>query len=271
MNTCINCQTEVTSAYCPTCGQKNPIKKINAVNLWSDFLSRVYGFDGMFPRTLVDLTIRPGHAAREYIRGNRVKYYGPLGYFFLMITIYLLLASLIGVDLAEYSQASSPTPPPTGRGQLELSLQFTHWMIDNLRLVTFTIAIFSVFFTWLYFRKSGYNLIESSVLIFYFNGHLMWISMIAIILYRFAGWAINFNYFMMMTIGFMLFAYVNFYTYQSKWKVLLKGMLSYLSAYLLMLILAGLFVVYLIKNDREFYEKVRPKNNLPAVEQSPSK
>lgn len=272
MSTCINCAKDVTSTYCPDCGQRNPVKKINAVNMWNDFLSRVYGFDGMFPRTLQDLTLRPGVAAREYIAGNRVKYYGPIGYFFLMITVYLLLASLIGVDLSEFVQASSPAADlQQGNGQQEINRLFTNWMNDNLRLVTFIVAVFSVFFSWLYFKKSGYNPIETSVLVFYINGHLMWISIVSILIYQFWDVAINFSYSLLATIGFMLFAYVNFYTYQAKWKVIVKGLLSYLSAYFLLIILGTLYVTYLIKTDKEFYEKIRPKNNKPTTEQSPAK
>lgn len=66
MIACINCSKEIDSVFCPHCGQKNPIKKITIANIWSDFLSSVYGFDGMFPRTLKDLTIRLGEDARSY-------------------------------------------------------------------------------------------------------------------------------------------------------------------------------------------------------------
>src|SRR6187397_2984313 len=98
---CLNCRQPVTSRYCGSCGQSNPPKRLNLKTLWFDFQSRVYGFDGMFPRTLKDLTLRPGAVTRSYISGNRVLYYGPVGYFFIMITVYLLLASLIDVDLSE--------------------------------------------------------------------------------------------------------------------------------------------------------------------------
>jgi len=59
--------------------------------MYHDFQARIYGLDGMFPRTLRDVTLRPGQASRTFIQGNRVKYYGPVGYFFLMITVLLLL------------------------------------------------------------------------------------------------------------------------------------------------------------------------------------
>lgn len=271
MSTCINCQLEVTSSYCPACGQRNPIKKINAVNMWNDFLSRVYGFDGMFPRTLMDLTIRPGHAAREYIKGNRVKYYGPVGYLFLMITVYLLLASLLGVDLLEFMKASNPVTIQQDQSQQEFNRMFAGWINDNMRLATFFIATLSVLFTWLYFKKSGYNLIESSVLIFYVYGHQLWLSIVSVILFKFTGVAINFSYQIIISIGYLLFAFANFYAYQAKWKIVLKAFLSYISAYLLMILLGTLVLYYLISTDRELQEKLMPKKNKPTVEQSPSK
>lgn len=272
MTTCINCAREVSSSFCPHCGQKNPVKKINLTNMWSDFLSRVYGFDGMFPRTLRDLTIRPGVVAREYIQGNRVKYYGPVGYFFLMITVYLLLASLIGVDLTEFTKASNPAGDfQQGAGQEEINTLMTRWINDNLRLVTFFTTIFSIFFTWLLFKKSKYNIIESSVLIFYVNGHLMWLNIFLITFFRLGGVAVDFSYVLIVTIGFLLFAYANFYTYQAKWKIVVKGLLSFILAYLFFIIATISVLTYFVATDKELFEKIRPKNNRPKIEQSPSR
>jgi hypothetical protein len=81
MPACINCNIEVSTPFCPTCGQKNAVKKITIANMWSDFLSRVYGFDGMFPKTLRDLTLRPGLAARKYIEGTACNTMALLGTF----------------------------------------------------------------------------------------------------------------------------------------------------------------------------------------------
>lgn len=272
MSTCINCQTEVTSAYCPTCGQRNPIKKINAVNLWNDFLSRVYGFDGMFPRTLRDLTLRPGQAAREYILGNRVKYYGPVGYFFIILTVYLLLASLMGVDLTEYTMASSYVKPSeAGAGQREVMLQINSWVLQNMRLLYFFMAAWSVLFVWLFFRKGGYNLIESSVLIFYANGHIIWLSIAGVIVFALTGYAISMFWILGLGLVYTVFALMNFYTHLSKWKTLLRSVLALLiSNFMLILLILIMGTVYTLSNP-EMLEKIAPKNYQPSVEQSPSK
>ena len=76
---CINCGSPVATPFCANCGQASPPKKLSVLTLYTDFQSRIYGFDGMFPRTLRDLTIRPGHVAETYINGNRVKYVAPVG------------------------------------------------------------------------------------------------------------------------------------------------------------------------------------------------
>lgn len=106
---CINCQQEVSDNYCSHCGQRTHVKRISLREGWNDFWARVYGFDGMFPNTLRDLTLRPGVAARIFISGNRVKYYGPVGYFFLMITVFLLLLDLLNIELADFLKEMGTT------------------------------------------------------------------------------------------------------------------------------------------------------------------
>ena len=272
MNTCINCQQVVTENFCSSCGQKNPVRKINAVNMWNDFLSRVYGFDGMFPRTLRDLTFRPGEVAREYIKGNRVRYYGPVGYFFLILTVYLILAPLLGVDISEFMQASNPVSTYQQRpGQQEINRIMMNWISENMRLMTFVIALFSVFFSWLYFLKSKYNLIESSVLVFYTLGHLTWLNIIGIVIYRFSGVALNAGFSLLLTIVFLLYAYSNFYRHQAKWKVVIKGFFSLLTAYLLMIIISVAVFTYFIATNKELRDKIGITKDNVTTEQRPFK
>lgn len=271
MATCVNCATEVETTYCPQCGQRNPVKGINFANLWSDFAARIYGFDGMFPRTLKDLTVRPGQVAREYIAGNRVKYYGPVGYFFLMLTLYLLLASMLDIDLMEFTMKSTPQASEQGAGQREFGLLINQWVNDNLRLVSFITASFTVFFTWLFFRKSGYNLIQSSVLIFFVNGHIMWLSLVSMVVYKISGHAFSAGVLFLCSTAFLVFAFTNLYNHQKKWKIAVKGLLLYLISNATMILIVTVYLGYLAFSDKSFREKIKPSNNKPAVEQNPTK
>ena len=87
-------------------------------------MARIYGFDGMFPPTLRDITIRPCVASRKYIEGNRVAYYGPVGYFFLMVTLIYIVASLFNIDLVEFMKSASGTG-------LQPKAKVGHWARTN--------------------------------------------------------------------------------------------------------------------------------------------
>ncbi|NBP70053.1 MAG: DUF3667 domain-containing protein [Cytophagia bacterium] len=270
MANCINCNQEVSTAYCPACGQRNPVNKINVANVWSDFVSRTYGFDGMFPRTLKDLTIRPGQVAREYIIGNRVKYYGPVGYFFLMLTLYLLLASLLEIDLVTFMMQTNPTNLETqGGGVQEIVREITQWTIDNMRSVSFFITLFTVFFTWLFFKKSKYNFIETGALVFFVTGHFMWVSIVLIVIYKISGFTLDSSYLFFFSIMFMIYAFADFYSHLSKWKIVIKGIIVHILSYVTLTIFIVVVFIYQVSHDKELYEKIKPSNNKPKVEQSP--
>jgi hypothetical protein len=243
MPACINCNSEVSTPFCPTCGQKNPVKKITIANMWSDFLSRVYGFDGMFPRTLRDLTLRPGLAARKYIEGNRVQYYGPVGYFFLMITVCLLLMSILHVDFFDFIKGMQQSLN-TQNANVKLQENFKRLISDNMKTFAFMAIPFQGLAAhYFLFRKSGYNLLENMVLPFYTGGHMYWLTMLSIIPYKIVGD----NYQLLTSLLGVLFIGFSYTTmmdnYQSKVKCFFKGIGVFIVGQLLFIVA---FVVSMI-------------------------
>jgi hypothetical protein len=106
-NICVNCRAAVSTPHCGECGQPNPPKKLNFTVFLKEFQTRIYGFDGMFLRSVRDLTVIPGEVASQFIQGNRVRYMGPVGYFFLVLTLSLLTMQLFEVDLYALSTTNS--------------------------------------------------------------------------------------------------------------------------------------------------------------------
>jgi hypothetical protein len=173
--TCINCSAEVLSTYCPTCGQRQTVKRLSIKEGWNDFWARIYGFDGMFPRTLRDITIRPGVALRKFIEGNRVAYYGPVGYFFLMVTLIYIVASLFNIDLVEFMKSASDTGlqpnAKVGIGQERMIQATMKLASDNLKILSFImIPIFAFCGRYIFFRKQGLNFIEHTSAAILFAG-----------------------------------------------------------------------------------------------------
>ena len=262
-NTCINCGAPVVEKFCSACGQRAGVKRLTFREGWFDFWSRVYGFDGMFPRTLRDLTIRPGQVARDYIAGNRVKYYGPVGYFFFMISLVLLIFSLVGLDFAELMQQSAglQQAPAPGSGQAEFARIFMQKIADNMRLFSFVIVPIMALWCRLVFRKSGYNLLEHSIVPFYTNGHIFLVTLIFGLLYHFAQVPFNQVLSLLVGVAYQVFAFINFYQYQARWKVAIKAMLAYVLAYFtFMLVITVAMTVYVL-TDPAAREMLRPSNN----------
>lgn len=243
---CINCNQEVTGNFCPNCSQRTTVKRITFKEGWYDFWARIYGFDGMFQRTLRDLTIRPGVAVKRFIEGNRVLYYGPVGYFFLMITLMLLLYDMMGISFLEIMKASGAAVVKTDTQKQAVFVQKIFQAIsDNLKIFFFLFIPFQAFAArYIVFRKSGFNFIEHSILPFYVMGHDLWINIILGVIYAINGEYYTWTAFI--TFFYFGYAYSTMMTYQSRVKAFFKGIVVWLVGYLLLFLTMMLIATAII-------------------------
>lgn len=264
--TCINCGDRLAGKYCPNCGQRAMVKRITFREGWNDFWARIYGFDGMFPRTLRDLTIRPGTATRKYLDGNRVAYYGPVGYFFLMITLLYLVASLLDISIVDFLKNAGSSKlqpaPKQGSGQEKLMQSTFELVSDNLKLVSFIVIPIQAFCSrFLFFRKSGLNFTEHTVLPFYGLGHLYWLSIVSLFIYAISGTFLPNWIQIMVAILYFSYAYSDLFQHQPRLKAMAKGFGVYLSTQLLFGLLVALVVILLVVFNSEVFEMLKPSNN----------
>ncbi len=241
---CINCGLEVTSKYCPSCGQKADIKRLSIPSLRMDFQSRIYGFDGVFPRTLKDLTIRPGIASDLFIKGNRVLYVGPVGYFFLMIAMSLLIMELLGIDFFQMISSSSISPQSHTSTQENVTRLIIDFIYLHFRLVRFGLIPVTAFWIWMFYKKRGCNYIESSVPAFYAQGHLEILFIINVIVFYLSG--IHFNDFSFIIeplyYGFLFMPWLPSARVRSFFNGVLIWVLSYISFVFMIIIAASIWV-----------------------------
>jgi hypothetical protein len=261
--TCINCNQEVTGSFCAACGQRAIVKRITFKEGWYDFWARIYGFDGMFPRTLRDLTIRPGVAARRFIDGNRVMYYGPVGYFFLMITVFLLLLSMMSMDFVEFMKGMQKMMPVKPQGT-EMERLIQRFVADNLKLFAFiAIPLQAIASRYIFFRKSEFNFTEHLILPLFTMGHLYWLSMISAVYYKISGQLFNGWIQIAISVAYLAFAYTSFITYQPKWKSFLKGIGVYVVGqfffFVLMTIVVVGIILFMAVVDPDSLQMFRPK------------
>lgn len=104
---CTNCGDKITKTFCPSCGQKNTVGRLNWAALGDGFLSSFIG-DGAigetnrtarygFLTTLYAIVTRPGESVAEYLEGRRRKYFNPVTILLLMSGFYALIGTTFGV------------------------------------------------------------------------------------------------------------------------------------------------------------------------------
>ncbi len=260
---CINCGSDTTSKFCPECGQRTGVKRITFREGWNDFWARVYGFDGMFPNTLRDLTIKPGKASQLFIDGNRIKYYGPIGYFFLMITLLYLVGSLLDITIVEFMKSAgksmSVTQAKAGSEQEKFGEMIVQYISDNLKLVTFLSIPLQAFTSrYLFFRKSNLNYFEHTILPFYVQGHIYWLSIFSLIIFSLSGTFMNAVISAFISLAYFGYGYADLFTYQSKVKAFFKGIGVYLTSQLLLMILLFFLLIAAILLFPEVREMFKP-------------
>ncbi len=232
--TCANCGTEILDAFCGKCGQPSKVKRITFVSLMADFQVRLLGFDTSFLRTVKDLTIRPGRVGRAFVDGNRVKYFKPVGYFVVMLTIFLVLISF-SPTWQEVIKVSQETQSSSGNAfelfdDPKVRQVLAEGALDNMRILTFLQIPFVGIWAMVFFRSEKLNFWEHMVGAFYFNGQALWLNVLTIILLEIVPAPIALG------LGNLSFIYLTwasmlFYQKGGKFMRILKGLFTYIMAY----------------------------------------
>ena len=249
---CINCGTDLTGDFCHSCGQKALVKRISIKTFFEDYLSRLFGMDTNFLRTIKNLTLRPGIVGRTFIEGNRVKYIGPVGYFFLMITLVIILLSVFDINLKDFMGQAGESLAGIKENQLkEHNLQ--EWIMvkisSNFKTFRFFIIVFLAIWSMMLYRKDKLNLFEHSVNCFYILGHLNLLLFAQLVIYESFGILITAPVILISSLYFGWSA-VGFYRSGSKSARYFKGLLCYfisIASFILFLFIVIIVFIWINK------------------------
>ena len=96
---CLNCGTKLMDTFCHHCGQKDIPRRQTLGELFTNFISSFWSYEGKFFLTTKYLITRPGFLAVEYNAGRRESYYHPARmYVFISFVFFLFLFSLPDSD-----------------------------------------------------------------------------------------------------------------------------------------------------------------------------
>ena len=153
---CLNCGNTFTGQFCPRCGQKADVKRLQFIELMRNTIGPFVGGDGKAANTCRDLFLRPGHMVRDYLLGKRVRYYNPLQMYVFVVTAFAIVSYILGVHTLIFDFNFSDFKSNSGNGD--------HWSIDfvitnlsaffsNKLYGTFFFALLATFPARLVFRK----------------------------------------------------------------------------------------------------------------------
>jgi hypothetical protein len=92
---CLNCGTQLRGSFCHRCGQKDIPKRQGVGELFGNFISSFWNYEGKFIQTTRFLITSPGFLATEYNAGRRERYFHPARmYVFISFVFFLIYFSL---------------------------------------------------------------------------------------------------------------------------------------------------------------------------------
>jgi len=97
MTTCKNCGHQVDLKFCPNCGQKASVKRLEMKSVLTELPHSVFHIDKGFLFNVTQLFKRPGYAIKDYLEGKRKNFYNPLAYMLVVLGTMLLAMNLMKV------------------------------------------------------------------------------------------------------------------------------------------------------------------------------
>ncbi|MGD1848909.1 MAG: DUF3667 domain-containing protein [Salibacteraceae bacterium] len=188
---CVNCGHEVTTSFCSQCGQRQHVPRLKLNSLIGEAFGRLLGLDTRFLRTVIDLTLRPHRLIEAVWQGNRVRYLGPITYYFLMFSLYLLVANLLGISFEDIIGSTGVELDGSSQGKNfdgeALKKEFLDIFSNYLQFFTLFMFPFMAWWGMLFFRKARKNFVEHIVFAFYANSHPYWLGILGFCLHAITG------------------------------------------------------------------------------------
>lgn len=166
---CLNCDRALGEdvLYCPNCGQSRNVHRFTLANFFHEgFHAFTHTDKGIF-HLLKSLATRPGTTAREYIKGKRKKYFNPFTFFLILMGIFVLSNNYFKKSTPERQpdpQVLQRIPTAEGKAKYVATMHRAHnstVLFKKHGNIVAMIAIpFFSLFSWLFFRRKGFNYAE---------------------------------------------------------------------------------------------------------------
>lgn len=168
-NACLNCNGQLRSdaKFCPQCGQSRNVHRFTMANFFHEVFHAFTHTDKGIFHLLKSLALQPGTTAREYIKGKRKSYFNPFTFFLILMGIFVLSNNFFNKEFTERApDAKVLQRIPTQKGKdkylaiMKRANTSSKIFRKNGNVVAMIAVPFISFFTWIFFRRRGFNYAE---------------------------------------------------------------------------------------------------------------
>ncbi len=205
---CKNCgaHLEDDAGFCSYCGARVIMDRISFKFLFKEFMDKVLSVDNRLMKTFFHLFYKPEVVINSYINGVRKRYFNPVSYLLISITVSGLYIYFLKDVLLDAFTVESPGNPFN-------NAQYTSNFMD---VFTEYQAIFTVmnipiyaFLSWLVFlNRKKYNFYEHIVVYLYAASHATFFSFLFVIPFYFISADLTAK--MSMIVSALTFVYFGF-------------------------------------------------------------
>lgn len=254
MTLCKNCQSQFESKFCPDCGQKASTKRFSTRILFSQLMDKLLPLNRGAIFTARRLLTRPGKMVRDYLNGKRVAYTKPFQFLLIVLAISLLVFSQD--DFKRQLAGSMAQNNTDGHPELQaFQQQVAEFFASHLTLILAGMIPFLALTGRWFYKKHDVNYAEHFVMNCYLLAGCSILTLPLMWLMRTMGGNM-YSYlttaaFSVIYVGYYIWAHIGFFRESNRVWNGVKGMLTYLSAYLMYILFIGLLgivatVIYMI-------------------------
>jgi len=166
---CKNCDSKVTSKYCPDCGHPATIKRIDGHYLIHE-IEHVLHFERGILYTIRELITNPGQNIKNYLSENRSRLVKPVIFIILTSLLYSIVIGFFHLEDGYVNYMEDNMQSTTGK--------MFKWVQGHYGYANMIMGIFIALWMKLFFRKYDYNLFELLILLCFVMGIAMLIMAI---------------------------------------------------------------------------------------------
>lgn len=160
---CKNCNAEVTSKFCPDCGQPISLKRIDGHYVIHE-IEHILHFERGILFTIKELITNPGQNIRNYLSENRSRLVKPIIFIIITSLIYSITTSFFHIEDG-YIKFEG--------GNLNTPVKIFKWIQSHYGYANIIMGIFITFWLKVFFRKHQYNIFELLILLCFVMGIAM--------------------------------------------------------------------------------------------------